>query len=151
MGYSVKGMFIGEYTHTLDDKKRLSLPAKFRKDLGKDGVITRGLDRCLFIFSGNSWRNITTKMSSLSVGAVDGRGFTRFLLAGATEAQIDSAGRVLIPEYLKEFAGLKTKVVVAGVGDRVEVWDHGRWDTYKKSMEKQGDEMASRLGEVGAI
>ncbi len=144
-------MLIGEYTHSMDDKKRLSLPSKFRKELGKGAVMTRGLDHCLFIFSAASWKNITAKMGTLSMGAGDGRGFNRFLLAGAVEAEIDSAGRILVPDFLKKFAGLKTKAVFAGVGDRVEIWDEGRWDTYKQHIELEGDKMAEKLGEIGAL
>ncbi|MEK7063601.1 MAG: division/cell wall cluster transcriptional repressor MraZ [Patescibacteria group bacterium] len=144
-------MLIGEYTHTLDDKKRLSLPAKFRKELGKGAVMTRGLDHCLFVFSSASWKKITEKMSTLSMGVGDSRGFNRFLLSGAVEAEIDNSGRILIPDFLKKFAGLKTHVVFAGVGDRVEVWDESRWDTYKKHIELQGDAMAEKLGDIGAL
>lgn len=144
-------MLIGEYTHTLDEKKRLSLPAKFRKVLGKGAVITRGLDHCLAIYSAESWKRILEKMSGLSMGAVDSRGFNRFMLSGAVELEADSAGRILIPEYLKKFAHLKSKVVFAGVGDRVEVWDDERWTMYTKHIEHQGDQIAERLGEIGAL
>ncbi len=144
-------MLIGEYAHTLDDKKRLALPAKFRKSLGKGVVVTRGLDRCLFMFSHDSWKKIAEKMSALSIGASETRGFNRFILAGAYEAEVDSAGRILIPDYLKDFAGLKTKVVVAGLGDRIEIWDSKRWDAYKERIEASGDQMAEKLGEVGVI
>ncbi len=147
----VGSMLIGEYTHVLDDKKRLSLPAKFRKELGKGAVMTRGLDHCLSIYSASSWKTILEKMSSLSMGAVDSRGFNRFMLSGATELEVDSAGRILIPEHLKQFAHLKSKVVFAGVGDRVEVWDDEKWLLYKKHIEHQGDKMAERLGEIGAL
>jgi MraZ protein len=144
-------MLIGEYVHTLDDKKRLSLPAKFRKALGKGAIVTRGLDHCLSIYSAESWKGIMTKMGALSLGAVDSRGFTRFMLSGAAELEVDSAGRVLIPEHLRHFAHFKSKVVFAGAGDRVEVWDDEKWTLYKKHIEHQGDTMAERLGEVGAL
>ncbi len=144
-------MLIGEYVHTLDDKKRLSLPAKFRKELGKGAVMTRGLDHCLSVYSAASWKKILEKMSSLSMGAEDSRGFNRFMLSGAAEVEVDSAGRILIPEHLKQFAHLKSKVVFAGVGDRIEIWDDEKWTLYKKHIEHQGDQMAQRLGEVGAI
>lgn len=144
-------MLIGEYTHTLDEKKRLSLPAKFRTELGRGAVMTRGLDHCLFIYSKKSWQKILEKMSSLSMGATDSRGFNRFMLSGAVELETDSAGRILVPEYLKKFAHLKSKVVFAGVGDRVEVWDDERWTMYTKHIEHQGDQMAERLGDIGAL
>jgi MraZ protein len=144
-------MLIGEYTHSLDPKKRLSLPAKFRKELGKTVVVTRGLDHCLFIFGATAWKKLAQKFAELSIGSTDTRGFNRFLLAGAVEAEVDGAGRILIPDFLKDFAGLKTQVVLAGVNDRVEIWDEKRWQTYKERIESQADEMASKLGEIGVI
>ena len=144
-------MLIGEYVHTLDDKKRLSLPSKFRKELGKGAVMTRGLDHCLAIYSAASWKKILEKMSALSMGAEDSRGFNRFMLSGAAELEADSAGRILIPEHLKQFAGLTSKVVFAGVGDRVEVWNHDAWMAYTKRIEGEGEQMAERLNAVGAL
>ncbi len=144
-------MLIGEYTHSLDPKKRLSLPSKFRKELGKTVIVTRGLDHCLFIFSATAWKKLAQKFGELSMGSTDTRGFNRFMLSGAVEAEIDSAGRILIPDFLKDFAQLKTQVVLAGVNDRVEIWDSKRWETYKERIEAQADEMASKLGEIGVI
>ncbi|TAJ16086.1 transcriptional regulator MraZ [Patescibacteria group bacterium] len=144
-------MLIGEYQHTLDPKKRLSLPARFRKELGKTVIVTRGLDKCLFVFSATSWKKLAAKFGDLSIGSSDTRGFNRFMLSGAVEADVDSAGRILIPDYLKDFASLKTEVVVAGVNDRVEVWDKKRWASYKEQIESQGDAMAAKLGEIGVI
>ena len=105
-------MLIGQYSHTLDPKKRLSLPAKFRKELGKKIVVTNGLDNCLFLYPLKEWQRVAEKLSNLPLGAADTRGFNRFMLAGAVEAEIDGAGRILIPDFLKEFAGLKEKVVL---------------------------------------
>src|SRR3989344_2537409 len=107
-------MLIGEYRHTLDPKKRLSLPAKFRKELGESVVVTRGLDHCLFIFSQEGWKRFVGKFTALSIGSGEGRGFNRFMFSGATEAEVDSAGRILVPDFLKDFAGLKTRAVLAG-------------------------------------
>lgn len=144
-------MLIGEYLHTIDPKKRLSLPAKFRKELGKTVIITRGLDQCLFVFPQSAWKKLVERFSDLSIGSTETRGFNRFMLSGAVEADIDSAGRVLIPDFLKEFAGLKTKVALAGLNDRVEIWDEKRWDAYKKKIESQGDAMAQKLSDVGLL
>src|SRR6185295_14062736 len=110
-------MFIGEYQHTLDPKKRLSLPVKFRKELGKTVIVTRGLDKCLFVFSAPAWKKLSEKFADLSIGSTDTRGFNRFMLSGAVEAEVDSAGRILIADFLKDFAHLKTDVVLAGVND----------------------------------
>jgi MraZ protein len=144
-------MFIGEYQHTLDPKKRLSLPSKFRKELGKAIVVTRGLDHSLFVFSASAWKKLAAKFADLSIGSIDTRGFNRFMLSGAVEAEVDSAGRILIPDFLKDFADLKTNVILAGVGERVEIWDAKRWEAYKRDIESKADAMASKLGEIGVI
>ena len=144
-------MLIGEYTHSLDPKKRLSLPAKFRSELGKKVVITRGLDNCLFVYPLKEWQVITRKISELPLGQADTRGFNRFFLSGAVEVDIDSVGRILVPEFLKDFAGLNVKVVLAGVHSRVEIWDEQVWTEYKKRIEKQADALAEKLGEIGIL
>ena len=144
-------MLIGEYLHTLDSKKRLSLPAKFRKVVGRKVVVTRGLDACLFMFPLATWKVIAEKLQSLPFGKSDTRGMSRFLLAGAVETEVDSAGRILIPEYLKEFADLKSRVVLAGVSDRIEIWNEKTWDEYKRHIEKGADQMAQTLGDMGIL
>jgi MraZ protein len=144
-------MLIGEYKHTLDPKKRLSLPAKFRKEVGKHVVVTRGLDKCLFIYPLKQWKEISERLSELSMGQSDSRSFNRFMLAGAVESDVDSAGRILIPDFLKDFAGLKDKVTVAGVHTRIEVWDCKSWDNYKSRVEKNADSLAEKLGEIGVL
>ena len=144
-------MLLGEYTHTLDDKSRLAFPAKFRKTLGKRVVVTHGLDHCLFVYPEKQWQLVTKKLGELSLGQADSRGFNRFLLAGAVEAEFDQAGRVLLPEYLRAFAGLKSKAAVIGVGDRVEIWNEKAWTEYKASVEGAADRMAEKLSELGAL
>jgi MraZ protein len=144
-------MFIGEYTHKLDPKKRLALPSKFRKELGRKAVVTRGLDNCLYLYSLNEWEKVAEKFSELSMGQADTRGFNRFMLSGAHETEVDSMGRILIPEVLKDFAGLGTSVAVIGVSKHIELWDETKWESYKKKIEKQGDTLAEKLGDVGMI
>ncbi|HVV15414.1 MAG TPA: division/cell wall cluster transcriptional repressor MraZ [Candidatus Paceibacterota bacterium] len=144
-------MLIGEYLHTLDSKKRLSLPAKFRKEVGRKVVITRGLDQCLFMFPVATWRGIAEKLEKLPFGQADTRGMSRFLLAGAAEGEVDGAGRILIPEFLKEFASLKGRVVLAGVSDRVEIWNDKTWEEYKRRIEKSAEGMAQTLGDMGIL
>ncbi len=144
-------MLIGEYTHTLDPKKRLSVPSKWRKELGKKVVVTRGLDNCLFVYPMEQWATITEKIGQLPFGQADTRGFNRFFLSGAVESEVDSAGRILVPDFLKTFAGLKSKVVLAGVHDRVEIWDEKVWTDYKRRIEKQADTLAEKLGEIGVL
>ena len=144
-------MLLGEYTHTLDEKKRLTLPKKFKDALGKKLVITRGLDNCLFLFAEKEWQSIAKRLRELSFAQADTRGFNRFMFSGAAEVELDSTGRILVPEHLKKFASLKTKVVVAGVSDRVEIWDAKHWGAYQDRIEKQGDAMAEKLGEIGVL
>jgi len=144
-------MLIGEYIHALDDKRRVSLPAKFRKEVGKKIVITHGLDNCLFVYPMKQWEKISEKLGELSVGQADTRGFNRFMLAGAVDTDVDSMGRVLIPDFLKEFANLKGKVALLGVHDRIEIWNDKSWNEYKGRIEKQADALAEKLGEIGVI
>ena len=144
-------MLIGEYKHIIDDKKRLSLPTKLRSQLGKSVVITRGLDNCLFLYTGKEWQKISGKLGELGFGQANMREFNRFFLSGATEVSVDSAGRVLIPDHLREFAGTTGKVVITGVYNRLEIWDEDKWDAYKKGVIKNADQIAQKLGEIGAI
>lgn len=144
-------MLIGEYKHTLDDKKRISLPSKFRKEVGKKVVITHGLDSCLFLYTEKEWKAITEKLGSLGMGQADMRGFNRFMLAGASEVLVDSVGRILIPEHLRSFANIKDKVVFTGVFSRIEVWNEKTWESYKSQVVKNADKMAEKLGDIGAL
>lgn len=144
-------MLIGEFQHKLDDKKRVSLPSKFRKELGKKVVITHGLDNCLFVYPLGEWKKIADRLGDLGMGQADTRGFNRFLLAGAQEVDVDAAGRILIPDFLKDFAGLTTQVVFAGVHSRVEVWNDKTWKSYKDRIQKEADRMAEQLGSIGAL
>jgi len=144
-------MLIGEYTHTVDDKKRISLPSKFRKQMGKKVVVTSGLDNCLFMYPLSEWKKISEKLATLGMGQSDTRGFSRFMLAGAIEIDVDSLGRILIPDFLRTFADLKTKVVFTGVVNRVEIWNDTKWTSYKTKIQKQADQMAEKLGDVGMI
>jgi MraZ protein len=148
---NIKNMLIGEYKHTIDDKNRISLPSKFRSELGKKIVITRGLDNCLFIYSEKEWKQIAEKLGTMGFGQADTRGFNRFMLSGAMEMSIDGAGRVLLPEHLRSFARLGSKAVFAGVYNRVEIWDENLWSEYNQKVLSKADEMAETLGDIGAI
>ncbi len=144
-------MLIGEYKHTLDPKKRLSLPSKWRKELGKSLVITRGLDNCLFVYPLIEWQKITEKIGQLPLGQADTRSFNRFFLSGAVEVEVDSVGRILVPDFLKDFATLGTGVVLAGIYNRIEIWDEEKWTEYKSKIELQADSLAEKLGEIGVL
>lgn len=141
-------MFIGEYTYNIDTKKRLTLPPKFRSVLGKKAIITKGLDGCLFLYTQKQWQELAEKLSKLPFSQADARGFTRVMLAGAMDVSIDSMGRILIPDYLKEYGRFDKKVVVAGLYSRIEIWDEDKWNGYKKRAESEVGDIAERLKDL---
>jgi len=142
-------MFIGEYQHSIDDKNRLALPTKFRSALKSGAVVTRGLDNCLFIFTKQDWQKLVNKITELPIGKADARGFSRIMLAGAMDVKLDSLGRILLPDYLKKYASLKKKIIVAGLYNRLEIWDEVNWNNYKGQIEKQANKLAEQMGELG--
>ena len=144
-------MLIGEYTHTLDEKNRMSLPVKFRKELGRVVVLAPGLDNCLSLFTLKEWQKISDKLSDGSMIASDNRSFSRFMFGQAVSTDIDANGRILIPENLKNRSALGSKVVVIGVQNRVEIWSEKAWSTYKIAVEKQADILADKLGSIGVL
>jgi MraZ protein len=141
--------FYGEYTYSIDEKKRLAIPPKFRKILGKRAVITKGLDQCLFLYPAKEWGILAKRLSKLPLSQSDARGFARLMLTGAMEVELDNLGRILIPDYLKEYAKLKKRVVIAGVYNRIEIWDEKIWKEYKEKTEKEVGDIAERLKELG--
>ena len=142
-------MFIGEYNHTIDNKKRISIPSDFRSELGDKAVITRGFENCLFLYPKSEWKERAKKISERSSLKSDARGLARVMLAGAREVKIDNLGRILIPDYLKEYANLKKDVTVAGLYNRIEIWDEDRWEDYRERTEKEIGDIAERLEELG--
>ncbi|PIZ00694.1 cell division/cell wall cluster transcriptional repressor MraZ [bacterium (Candidatus Gribaldobacteria) CG_4_10_14_0_8_um_filter_33_9] len=142
-------MFLGEYNYKIDEKKRLAIPVRFRKLLSKKAVITRGLDNCLFLYPIDEWQKLAEKLSKLPLSQADARGFVRLMLAGAMEVDFDGLGRILIPDYLKNYAFLKKQVVIAGLYNRVEIWDEDKWQEYQKKTEMEVGDMAERLKELG--
>lgn len=144
-------MLIGEYLHTIDQKNRLSVPSKFRKDLGKSVIITRGLDKCLFLYPVSVWQELAEKLSKLPVGRAENRSFVRSIIAGATEVELDALGRALIPDYLKVYANLKEAAMVVGLYTRVEIWAPDIWNKYNETGRDAGnlELIAEKLGEAG--
>ncbi len=140
-------IFTGEYTYSIDEKKRLAIPAKMRSFLGAKGVITRGLDKCLYLFTAKEWEVMVEKISKLPLAGSDSRSFARFFLTGAMEVNLDNLGRVLVPDFLKKYAGLNRKVVVAGVNNHIEIWDEIKWQEYRDKTEVASEEIAERLYE----
>ncbi|MEK7081253.1 MAG: division/cell wall cluster transcriptional repressor MraZ [Patescibacteria group bacterium] len=143
-------MLIGEYIHTIDEKNRVSMPVKFRKEMGKKIIITPGLDSCLFIFTIKEWMKVSKKLSDsgadLSFLKADQRSFNRYMFGRAAEVEIDSIGRILIPDFLKERIGLKDKAAIIGVEDRVEIWNDKVWSQNQEVVEKQAPQLAEKLG-----
>src|SRR3989338_1673662 len=142
-------MFIGEYQHTIDQKGRLAVPAKFRQFLSKGAVVTKGLDDCLSLYTKDEWRKLAPKLASLPIAKANARAFARLMLAGAMDVEIDGQGRMLIPEYLRKYAGMKKKVVVTGLYNRLEIWDEIKWNKYKKGTESKSADIAEAIGELG--
>jgi len=128
-------MFLGEFSHTIDDKGRLTLPSKFRALLAGGCVVTRGIDQCLFVFPLDEWQNLAQKVSSLPLGDAQAREFRRLLFSGASDDVPDKQGRVLIPQYLREYAGLNGEVVVAGLYTHIEIWSPSAWSEARKGFE----------------
>lgn len=142
-------MFIGEYTLSMDAKGRIAIPAKFRLQLNNKGVITRGLDRSLFIFPIPEWEKIAVKLANLPLSKANSRAFARLMLAGAFDFEIDKQGRMMTPDYLRKFGQLKKMVVAAGLFNRIEIWDEQNWAAYKLSTEQESTNIAEALGELG--
>jgi MraZ protein len=142
-------MLIGQYNHTIDVKKRLALPVKFRGELGAQVIITKGVENCLVVYTEKEWEVMSAKLANLPVSQGEARSFTRHLLASAMEVSLDRLGRILVPDYLKEYAGLKKNVVVAGLSNRLEIWDEQMWSKYSESAEKGVEEIVSKLGPLG--
>ena len=140
-------MFMGEYNHTIDAKGRLIIPSKFRDKLGDEFVVTKGLDGCLFVYDNAEWSAFEEKLKSLPLTNKDARQFVRFFLAGATLAEVDKQGRILVPSTLREFAALEKEVVLVGVASRVEIWSKARWEDAASYGDME--EIAEHMAELG--
>lgn len=142
-------MFMGEYNHTVDAKGRLIVPSKFRELLGEEFVVTKGLDRCLFVYPTDEWENIQGNFRNVSQFSKEARKLARFFFAGATMCEVDKQGRILLPANLREFAGLEKDVVLAGVASRIEIWSRSRWDGLQQEEEDSMEDIAERMSELG--
>lgn len=142
-------MFIGEYSHNIDTKGRLAIPSKFRVKLKKGAVVTKGLDKCLFLYSQEQWKKIAEKLAKQPFNKSSARAFARLMLAGAMEAEFDRQGRIVLREHLRKYAGLTKKAVVAGLYDRVEIWDEKIWERYSKQAERNSGKIAEELEGLG--
>lgn len=137
-------MLIGEYNHSVDAKGRVIFPAKFREEMGERFIVTKGLDNCLYAYSAEEWRLLDQRIRDLPVKA---RNMQRFFLSGAVEAEVDSSGRILLPQQLRAYAGIVRDVTVIGVSSRVEIWAREKWDEVCGSI--TSDMVAESMEELG--
>lgn len=142
-------MFIGEYQHNIDQKGRLAIPVKFRSSLAKGAVVTKGLDNCLFLYPKTEWQKLADKLAALPISKANTRAFSRLMLAGAMDVRLDGQGRIILPDYLRKYAACKKKVIIAGLYNRLEIWDELTWQKYKSGTEKSSTDIAEALGELG--
>ena len=142
-------MFKGEYSHTIDAKGRLIMPSKFREQLGDEFVVTKGLDGCLFVYPDDEWSAFEEKLRELPLTNKKARDFKRFFLGSAVDGELDKQGRVLISSALRAYAGLEKEVVLAGVLDKIEIWDKKAWDAHSEEVEADIDDIASDMEDLG--
>ena len=143
-------MFMGEYNHTIDAKGRLIVPSKFREQLGNEFVITKGLDECLFVYPMDQWEAFQEKLQALPLNQPSARAFVRFFFSGATEAELDKQGRVMLPANLREYGSLEKEIVITGAGNRLEIWDKEKWETYLATGQTP-EELAMAMSDVGFL
>lgn len=142
-------MFIGEFQHNIDEKGRVAIPVKFRTDFKAGAVVTRGLDKSLFLYTKAEWKKLAEKLAALPISQSKSRAFARLTLAGAMDVSLDKQGRVVLPDYLRKYALLKKRTVIAGLYNRVEIWSEEEWQHYKQGAEANSNEIAEALGELG--
>jgi len=142
-------LFIGEYTASVDDKGRVAIPAKFRVGLNGSCVVTRGLDNSLFLYPLAEWTKLAEKLAALPISQASSRAFARLMLAGAMDLEIDKQGRITLPDYLRQFAKVGKQVAVAGLMNRLEIWDAESWQAYKAQTEQESGSIAEAMAELG--
>jgi MraZ protein len=141
-------MFIGEFSASIDDKARVNIPVKFRASLKSKVVVTRGLDNSLVLYTLDEWKKLAEKLASLPISTANTRAFSRLMLAGAMDCDIDKQGRIILPGYLKEYAKIDKKIIFAGLYSRIELWSEELWNKYKTQTERNSNEIAEQLGDL---
>ena len=144
-------MFLGKFLHTVDSKGRVTIPAKFRPNLAGGIVVTRGIDRCLYIYPQAEWDRLAGRVRELPLTKKDARSFVRFLFSEASDCMPDRQGRILIPGYLREYANLDSEIVIAGLDNRLEMWSSSAWHDDNSDLEKDAQTLAEKLGELGIL
>lgn len=142
-------MFLGEISHSLDSKGRIVIPSKFREELGPNFIITKGFDKCLSVYPLSEWKVFEEKLKNLPVSSQDARKFTRFLFSGAVECEPDKQGRILLPQNLREYAGIKDEIVSIGLNNRIEIWNKQCWNEYNNEENYIDEELAEKMFEFG--
>ena len=145
----MKNQMMGEYNHTMDTKGRLIVPAKFREAGGDRFVVTKGLEKCLFLFTEEKWDSVVESISHMPLTHKNARAFSRFFIGSAGECDVDKQGRILIPGNLREFAGLQKDVVMVGVASRIEIWSRQKWEALQEDEEEAMEDIAERMSELG--
>lgn len=140
---------MGQYSHSIDTKGRVIIPAKFRDKLGSTFVVTKGIEKCLYVFADEEWKTFQKKLATQSITSRDSRRFARFLLSGATECEFDKQGRILLPSASRQYAELDKDVVLIGVASRIEIWSKELWDEANSEYEKNIDEIAANMDRLG--
>ena len=143
-------MFFGEYEHSIDAKGRVIIPAKLRDALGEQFIITKGLDECLFVYPMDQWEAFQEKLQALPLNQPSARAFVRFFFSGATEAELGKQGRVMLPANLREYGSLEKDIVITGAGNRLEIWDKEKWETYLATGQTP-EELAMAMSDVGFL
>lgn len=146
---AARPVFLGEYRHTVDDKGRVIIPSKFREGFGSQLIATRGLDRCLFLYPHDEWRQLEQKLRALPLAQREARAFVRFFFSGATECEFDRQGRISLPPTLREYAGLEKDAVIIGVSSRVEVWSAAEWDAYMAEAGESFGAIVEKVVDLG--
>lgn len=144
-------MFLGQYEHSLDDKGRVTLPARFRAALERGVVVTRGLDGCLWVFTLEKWDEVAAKIDSLPWTQRGGRNFVRLMFSGAVDASPDKQGRIRIPDYLLKYAGISSEVVILGLNSKMEIWAGDRWTEQQATVEEDPEGLAEQLYSLGIM
>jgi MraZ protein len=145
-------MFLGEYKHTVDEKGRMKMPSKFREELGGRFVVTRGHEKCIYIYTLEEWEKENAKIMKLPKSSPAVRQYSRHFFRGADTAEMDVQGRFLIPQQLREYSGISKDVVVVGISDRIEVWDKVKWDEYCEGADDLDcidEALALKMAELG--
>lgn len=144
-------MFFGEFEHNIDSKGRLTIPSRFKEDLAGGIVITRGLDGCLWAFTRDEWKKIAEKIANLTLTSAEARRFTRFMFSSASESIPDRNGRVIIPQKLMQYANIEREVVVAGVMNKIEIWNPTQWDEEQGMATEDPEALVSQLADLGIL